>query len=294
MVVQEPSILTQELLLPALRLVEAGRRREDELRRRIGEKDRVVGKLMDKLEAVGADLSMVFPGFVGARRGLSARQAGRVVPGLEAFSEDEWERMVEGGGSEGVKGIVDGLRDAVTGELVWRRAAGSSTVHLDGKQSGEETHRLGQEAKDNHQVRAVVSPVRKYSLTSLSENHRNLLLLMTIALQRLKHQTETLLFTTGQALLTPLQPRFVARISAPSIKHQSLGILEGETSSPVPPPRSTHLLLPPPNHPRKPRRSSHQPPQPTPVQNPNVNLTLTLPQLARKSCLQSMRPQEWD
>lgn len=120
MVRGKPAVFTQEVVVPALHAVETRRRREEELRRKIKEKDHVIGKLMDKIESSSIDLSMVFPGFAGARKGLNSRQAAKVVPGIEPFSGEGWEGKSLVGNDAGVGGIIEALRDPETGELKWK------------------------------------------------------------------------------------------------------------------------------------------------------------------------------
>ena len=198
MVRQDSLVLAQELLTPALRLIEASRRREDELRRKIKEKDHVIGKLIDKIEGSGIDLNIVFPGFAGARKGLSARQAMKAVPGIEAFGEDEWERKVGGEDEGGFRGILDGLRNAATGELVLGRME-ESMRDINGGQTRDGKLRVD---KQNKEVQVMTTfDTGKYRLTNLSKNLRKLSVLRIAILKHLKHQTELLIFTASQALL---------------------------------------------------------------------------------------------
>jgi XLF-Cernunnos, XRcc4-like factor, NHEJ component len=167
MVRQEPAVLTQELVLPTLRVIDASRRREEDLRRKIKEKDHAIGKLVDKIEGSGIDLSVVFPGFAGARRGLNARQAAKVVPGIEPLKEEVWERNLKDGDIGGVTEIVDALRDPETGEVAWRRPMNSVKEF-----SGDEWEGLkGRFPKGikEFQVMAVVLQAREYWLTSQSK-----------------------------------------------------------------------------------------------------------------------------
>ncbi len=120
MVRQEASVLTREVVVPALRVIDASRRREEDLRRKIKDKDHVIGKLMDKIESSGIDLAMVFPGFAGARKGLNARQAAQVVPGIKAFRVEEWGADLKDGNDGGFREVVDALKDERAGQVVWR------------------------------------------------------------------------------------------------------------------------------------------------------------------------------
>lgn len=169
MVGQDSSALTQELLIPALRLIDAGRRREDELSRMMKEKDHVIGKLIDKIEGSGIDLGMVFPGFAGARKGLSARQAAKVVPGVEAFVEGEWKRKVEGEDGGVVKGILNWLRHATAEELVLE-SIGKST----GDFNNDQDRKLRVNEKQRDVQVMTTFETRKYRLTDLRGGPPNL------------------------------------------------------------------------------------------------------------------------
>ncbi|ERF72188.1 hypothetical protein EPUS_02980 [Endocarpon pusillum Z07020] len=152
MVRQAPSALTRELVVPALRVIDASRRREEDLRRKIKDKDHVIAKLMDKIEGSGMDLAMVFPGFAGARKALSARQAAQLVPGVKAFRVEEWGADLKDGDDGGLREIVDALKDEGTGKVVWRppRAAGEG-VHDDLPERGWR-HTSVTEPKRNQQT----------------------------------------------------------------------------------------------------------------------------------------------
>ncbi|KAF7506883.1 hypothetical protein GJ744_011124 [Endocarpon pusillum] len=153
MVRQGPSALTRELVVPALRVIDASRRREADLRRKIKDKDHVIAKLMDKIEGSGIDLTMVFPGFAGARKGLSARQAAQVVPGVKAFRVEEWGADLKDGDDGGFREIVDTLKDEGTGTVVWRapRAAAGEGVDGDRPERGWR-HTSVTEPKRNQQT----------------------------------------------------------------------------------------------------------------------------------------------
>jgi XLF-Cernunnos, XRcc4-like factor, NHEJ component len=151
---EEASVLTQELIIPALRVIDLSRRREEDLRRRIKEKDHVIGRLMDKFEGSGMDLSMVFPGFAGARKGLDARQAAKVVPGIEAFREGEWEESLRGGHDGGWEEVVDELKDPATGQLTWRRPTASMSKC--NSQQGEERWKPFTKMTTEHEVTSII------------------------------------------------------------------------------------------------------------------------------------------
>ncbi|KAL1880893.1 hypothetical protein Plec18167_003428 [Paecilomyces lecythidis] len=87
------SSLTRELLLPLL-IEEASReRRQKSLLDHLKEKDWVIGKVFDKIESSGLDLSTVFPGTAGLRagkRGTTRAQAEKLIRGVAPFDEKSW------------------------------------------------------------------------------------------------------------------------------------------------------------------------------------------------------------
>lgn len=85
--------LRAELLIPLLANQKVLRQQVASLLVHIKEKDNVIMKLTDKLESLGTDMTMVFPGAVAAkvgRRGLGREMAVALVPGLAAFDEGSW------------------------------------------------------------------------------------------------------------------------------------------------------------------------------------------------------------
>lgn len=85
--------LRAEMLIPLLANQKALRNQVASLLVHIKEKDNVILKLTDKLESSNIDMTMMFPGAIGAkvgRRGLGRDMAAKVVPGLAAFNEDSW------------------------------------------------------------------------------------------------------------------------------------------------------------------------------------------------------------
>lgn len=151
MVRQGPAVFARAVVLPALRVVEASRRREEQLRRVIREKDHVIGRLMDRIEGAGMDLAMVFPRVVGARKGLNARLAEELVPGIRAFRGDG-ELKDENSGV--LKEVMDSIRDLDTGEVV-SNGHGLSAGRLGSKHQGLGKHELGKRTNERDQVMVV-------------------------------------------------------------------------------------------------------------------------------------------
>lgn len=84
---------TDHLLLPLLR-AETGRESSQQtLLEQLKQKDWVLAKLFDKIEAMGIDLSTVFPGtsgLRGARKETSLAQAAKYIKGVAPFDEKAW------------------------------------------------------------------------------------------------------------------------------------------------------------------------------------------------------------
>jgi len=90
-----PEALRAELLIPLLTNQKALRKQVASLLVHVKEKDNVILKLTDKIESSGIDMTMMFPGAIGAkvgRRGLGREIAAKAVPGLAAFNEDSWRK----------------------------------------------------------------------------------------------------------------------------------------------------------------------------------------------------------
>ncbi|KAF9885729.1 hypothetical protein FE257_012614 [Aspergillus nanangensis] len=91
---KEPqSSITSHLLLP---LIHAEAQREVHQKTLIDQlikKDWVLGKLFDKIEVIGLDLSTVFPGMSGlrpGRKGTTLAQAAKYIKGVAPFNETAW------------------------------------------------------------------------------------------------------------------------------------------------------------------------------------------------------------
>lgn len=91
---REPnSSSTRHLLLPLLREAGGLETRERALLDHIKNKDWVIGKIFDKIETMGIDLSTVFPGTSGlraGRKGTTLDQAGKYIKGVAPFDEKSW------------------------------------------------------------------------------------------------------------------------------------------------------------------------------------------------------------
>ena len=85
--------LAVELILPCLSRLTSAKNQIMSLLQQVKEKDHIITRLTDKMQADGTDLSKVFPGAAGIRLGTrqNVREvAGRSVKGLKVFSEEQW------------------------------------------------------------------------------------------------------------------------------------------------------------------------------------------------------------
>ena len=84
---------TNHLLLPLMREETDWEARQQTLLEHLKQKDWVLAKLFDKVEAMGIDLSTVFPGtsgLRGARKETSLEQAAKYIKGAAPFNEQAW------------------------------------------------------------------------------------------------------------------------------------------------------------------------------------------------------------
>jgi hypothetical protein len=91
--------LTRHLILPLLKSVAEGERREKSLLDSLRGKDWVLGKLLDKIESSALDLSTAFPGTAGlrsAKKGTIMSQAAKHIKGIAPFDEEAWRRSIKG------------------------------------------------------------------------------------------------------------------------------------------------------------------------------------------------------
>ncbi|ODM18916.1 hypothetical protein SI65_05533 [Aspergillus cristatus] len=84
---------TNHLLLPLLREEKDRELRQRTLLDQLKQKDWALGKLFDKIEAMGIELSTIFPGtsgLRGARKETSLAQAAKYIRGVAPFDEQAW------------------------------------------------------------------------------------------------------------------------------------------------------------------------------------------------------------
>ncbi|KAK2772900.1 hypothetical protein FQN53_004398 [Emmonsiellopsis sp. PD_33] len=91
---QLPQIsLTEHILLPILKSELSQQARIQSLIEHIKQKDWALGKLFDKIESAGVDLSTVFPAMGGVRvsqKGPLLAQAAKHIKGVAPFDEESW------------------------------------------------------------------------------------------------------------------------------------------------------------------------------------------------------------
>ncbi|KAL8700496.1 MAG: hypothetical protein Q9201_005420 [Fulgogasparrea decipioides] len=88
-----PMSLTNELVLPLLGEVLVARNQISSLLAALKDKDHVISKLTDKVQAEGIELGKVFPSAVSSKSNRKAplrNELGKSVPGLGTFDESEW------------------------------------------------------------------------------------------------------------------------------------------------------------------------------------------------------------
>lgn len=92
---QPQNVFTNQFLLPCLNQQLNMNAQVSSLLRHLQDKDRVIGKLTDKLRSEGLELGKLFPASIPTRPGqqLDRELVGRTVPGLSAFSAREWQRQ---------------------------------------------------------------------------------------------------------------------------------------------------------------------------------------------------------
>lgn len=85
--------LTSELILPVLSLRVTAELEKTSLLQALKEKDQVIAKLTDKLQADGTDLGRLFPGVASSKLGkATSRQIlSKSVKGLGEFNEERWQ-----------------------------------------------------------------------------------------------------------------------------------------------------------------------------------------------------------
>lgn len=88
-----PSSLTEQILLPLLKGEASWESRQRFLLDQLKQKDWALGKLLDKLEAIGLDLSTVFPSASrrrNAQNSITREELAKSVHGIAPFDQSAW------------------------------------------------------------------------------------------------------------------------------------------------------------------------------------------------------------
>ncbi|KAL2868020.1 uncharacterized protein BJX67DRAFT_380574 [Aspergillus lucknowensis] len=101
---KEPQVsTTSHLLLPFVRVEGEREARQQSLIEELGKKDWILGKLFDKIEAMGIELSTIFPGTSGlrtGRKGPMLAQAAKYIKGVAPFNQQVWLEEVTKGSTD--------------------------------------------------------------------------------------------------------------------------------------------------------------------------------------------------
>lgn len=111
---EPPSEVTRHLLLPLVRSDQGHRRRERELLDYLSEKDKVLSKIFDKIDA--SQLTNIFPGVAGPRNArLKTSDLLKSIKGASRFDESEWQKNFPAEESDFM--AVEGITDLASGIL---------------------------------------------------------------------------------------------------------------------------------------------------------------------------------
>ncbi|KAK1657329.1 XRCC4-like factor-domain-containing protein [Colletotrichum godetiae] len=101
------SELTTELIVPLAQANSVGHRQVESLAETIKQKDAVIMKLLDKLEATGTRLEKVFA-VLSAKQKPTRKMAEQKVKGLAPFSFEDWKAQSDDG-PEDVLGVIESI-----------------------------------------------------------------------------------------------------------------------------------------------------------------------------------------
>ncbi|QKX53544.1 uncharacterized protein TRUGW13939_00623 [Talaromyces rugulosus] len=120
---EPPSEVTQHLLLPLLRSEQGHRRRERELLDYLAEKDKVLSKIFDKIDA--SQLTDIFPSIASSRNAkLKTSGLLKYIKGASRFDESEWQKTFAAEESDTV--AAEDIADLASGIL---KASASKDTH---------------------------------------------------------------------------------------------------------------------------------------------------------------------
>jgi hypothetical protein len=155
---EPPSEVTQHLLLPLLRSEQGHRRRERELLDHLAEKDKVLSKIFDKIDA--SQLTDIFPGIAGPRNAkLKTSGLLKYIKGASRFDESEWQKTFAAEESDTT--AAEDIADLASGIL---KASASKDAHLRAEawwqtldENEQDTRRPSTKRKPPAQIQPVVS-----------------------------------------------------------------------------------------------------------------------------------------
>lgn len=200
---QDLMLLTSELLLPSLAAQLSYQVQAQDLQRRIKEKDHVIGRLMDKIEQSSIDLSLVFPGFGSGRKGLNAKQATKVVPGIAGFDVERWktdfgvdtlapaQSLVEALRKPGSSQLCfEGPRKPYKGEAPWNRFGSIGSWELDWIDThGDDPVFTDEDLRQKKSSRAKIAPTLPFEESADAFEVSTSTRLVSITLTETSHQT---------------------------------------------------------------------------------------------------------
>ncbi|KAJ5492741.1 hypothetical protein N7539_001487 [Penicillium diatomitis] len=112
---EDASSMTTHVIFPLLRSEAFWESRQQSLLQQLRQKDWVLAKLFDRFEALGADLTTVFPGVAGlraSRKGHSRLEAAKYIKGVAAFDEEQW--LADSETTQNFNGISHLFRELAT------------------------------------------------------------------------------------------------------------------------------------------------------------------------------------
>ncbi|KAI6849044.1 hypothetical protein KC332_g753 [Hortaea werneckii] len=174
---QEPDQLNDQLITPLFHQFNEFQAQTRLLIHALHEKDRVISKICDRLEASGNDLSIPFPQTNGKLNRKSKRshreQLAPFVRGLGDFDENgwrkEWERK-----DRGEERLEDGVLEGVTKELkvTASGSGGGRQTSIRSKETPQESPDSGGETEKDEFQRQSTPPTSKRSVATLTNGER--------------------------------------------------------------------------------------------------------------------------
>lgn len=117
LVKESASAIKSQVISPLLLTLHERQAAIEELQSQLHDKDRVISRLLDRLESAGTDLTTVFPGTSNikvSRKGSQRAQMARHVKGLTEFDAEQWHPSPEA--ISDAYTLLDEVRDPTTNE----------------------------------------------------------------------------------------------------------------------------------------------------------------------------------